>query len=178
MSSFGHFLTVLNKPSQSDAIVVLGGNVDRVQPAIELFDEEYAPLVVFSGGTVHNDGLTCSTAQLSLAAARELGLPPAVSIVADGAQSTYDEAVNLRQLAREHGWHTLIVVTDPLHTRRAGLTFRTLLPDMTIYLSAASRPNYDAARWWRTREGATAVLSEMIKLIFYWVKYGISPFGP
>ena len=145
MSLPSHFLTVLNRPLQSDAIVVLDGNVDRVQPAIELLDEEYAPQVVLSGGMVHHDGLTCSTAQLSLAAARELDLPPAVSIVADGAQSTYDEAVNLRQLAREHGWHSLIVVTDPLHPRRAGLTFRTLLPDVTIHLSAASHPSYDAA---------------------------------
>ena len=126
---------------------------------------------------VHRDGLVCSTAQLSLAAARELGLSPSVSLVADGAQSTYDDVVTLSQLAREHGRRSLRV-TDPPHTRRAGLTFRALLPDVTIHFSAATHPSNDAARWWRAREGATAALAEMIRTIFYRVKYGISPFGP
>ncbi len=174
----GHFLTAVDAYSQADAIVVLGGDVDRVQLAVDLFSEGYAPVVVFSGGISLKDaGLACSSAQLSLEAAQELGLPADATIIASGAQSTYDEAVNLSRLAQQHRWHSLIIVTDLFHTRRAARTFRTLLPDTTIYLSAAPDPNVDASRWWQTEEGLVAVFNEVLKLAFYWARYGIAPVG-
>ena len=176
----GHFLTTVDAFSQVDAIVVLGGDDSdffRVRQGVDLFNEGYAPVVVFSGGTLKDAGIACSSAQLSLEAARLLGLPADAAIIADGAQSTYDEALNIRRLARQQGWRSLIVITDLFHTRRAGRTFRTLLPDMTKYLSAAPDPDYDADRWWRTEEGLVAVFSEVLKLGFYWVRYGIAPFG-
>jgi uncharacterized SAM-binding protein YcdF (DUF218 family) len=142
---------------------------------VDLFNQGYAPLVVFSGGTLENTGLVCSSAQLSLQAARELGLPEGVALIAPEAQSTYDEALNLRRLAEEHGWRSLIVVTDPFHTRRAGRTFRTLLPGVTIYTSAAPNPDHDPARWWGNEHGLLAVMNETLKLGFYWVRYGIPP---
>jgi len=174
----GHFLTAVDAFSQANAIVVLGGedgDFFRVQQGVDLFNEGHAPVVVFSGGTLKDAGIACSSAQLSLEAAQQLGLPTNATLIADGAQSTYDEAVNIRRLAQQHRWHSLIVVTDLFHTRRAAHTFRTLLPDTTIYLSAAPDPNYDASRWWQTEEGLVAVLNEVLKLGFYWAKYGITP---
>jgi uncharacterized SAM-binding protein YcdF (DUF218 family) len=176
----GHFLTAVDAFSQADAIVVLGGdggNFFRVQHAVELFNEGYAPVVVFSGGTLKDAGIACSSAQLSLEAAQELGLPAGAAIIADGAQSTYDEAMNIRRLAQQHRWHSLIVVTDVFHTRRAARTFRTLLPDTTIYPSAAPDPRYDTSRWWQNEHSLVAVFTEIIKLGFYWAKYGITPIG-
>ena len=177
----GHFLTALDAFSQADAIVVLGGDGGdffRVQQGVALFNEGHAPVVVFSGGVSLKDaGLACSSAELSLEAAQELGLPTNATIIASGAQSTYDEAVNIRRLAQQHRWQSLIVVTDLFHTRRAARTFRTLLPDTTIYLSAAPDPNVDASRWWQTEEGLVAVFNEVIKLVFYWARYGITPIG-
>jgi len=176
----GHFLAAGNTPSQADAIVILGGDGGdflRVRQAIDLFNSGYAPTVVFSGGTLTDAGLACSSAQLSLEAAQQLGLPSEAAIIADGAQSTYDEAVNLRRLAQQHNWHSLIIVTDLFHTRRAGRTFRTLLPDTTIYVSAAPDPDYNPSRWWGTEDGLLAVINEVLKLGFYWAKYGIAPVG-
>ncbi len=183
----GHFLTAVDAFSQADAIVVLGGDGGdflRVQQGVDLFNQGCAPLVVFSGGISLKDaGLACSSAQLSLEAARQLGLPADATVIADDAvpnsawPSTYGEAVNLRHLAQQHGWHRIIVVTDLFRTRRAARTFRALLPDTTIYLSAAPDPRYDAGRWWQAEEGLIAVFNEVLKLGFYWVRYGIAPFG-
>jgi uncharacterized SAM-binding protein YcdF (DUF218 family) len=179
----GHFLTVDDALSQADAIVILGGgNPGRARHGVELFERGYAPVVVFSGGTLKDVGLACSSAMLSLEAAQELGLPPGVAIIAPEAQSTYDEAVNLRGLARERGWGSphrrwgLIIVTEPLHTRRAARTFRTLLPEVEVIVSAAPDPRYDPARWWESEHGLVGVFNELLKLGFYWAKYGIRPF--
>ena len=51
----GHFLTVVDAFPQADAIVILGGDGGsffRVQQGVDLFNEGYAPVVVFSGGTI------------------------------------------------------------------------------------------------------------------------------
>lgn len=101
----GHFLTAVDTFSQADAIVVLGGDGDgfpRVRQGVNLFNSGYAPVVVFSGGTLKGAGIACSSAQLSLEAAQQLGLPADATIIADGAQSTYDEAMNLRRLAQQY----------------------------------------------------------------------------
>ena len=63
-----------------------------------------------------------------------------------------------------------------LRARRAALTFRKLLPGGTVYLRAPPDPEYDASRWWRTEQGLIAVFTEVIKLGFYWARYGITPF--
>lgn len=176
----GHFLATDDAISQADAIVVLGGEDSsffRVQHAVELFNEGYAPVVIFSGGTLADAGLACSSAQLSLEAAQQLGLPAYATIIANGAQSTYDEAVNIRRLVQQHDWHSLIVVTDMFHTRRAARTFRTLLLDTTVYVSAAPDPRYNANCWWQNEHSLVAVFTEVIKLVFYWAKYGITPIG-
>jgi uncharacterized SAM-binding protein YcdF (DUF218 family) len=172
----GRFLAVADPPARADAIVVLGGKgAHRAYHAVSLFDQGFAPTVVFSGGQLKDVGLACSSAQLSLEAARELGLPEAAAIIAPEAQSTYDEAVNLRRLAEGRGWRALIVVTDPFYTRRAVRTFRALLPGVTIHVSAAPNPDHDPARWWQNEYGLLAVVNETIKLAFYWVRYGIAP---
>jgi uncharacterized SAM-binding protein YcdF (DUF218 family) len=100
----GRFLVSQDHLSPADAIVVLGGDdhgFPRTRHALDLFRAGYAPTVVFSGGTLKDAGLACSSAQLSLEAARQLGLPAGSALIAPEAQSTYDEAFNLRALARE-----------------------------------------------------------------------------
>ena len=172
----GPFLAATDVPAPADAIVVLAAGVGRTRHAVDLFHQGYAPAVVFSDATYKDVGLACSSASLEAEDAQKLGLPAGAVIIADVAESTYDEAVNLRKLAREHGWHSLIVVTDPFHTRRAVRTFRTLLPGVTVQVSAASTPKYDPARWWESEHGLLAVVNETAKLGFYWVKYGVAPF--
>lgn len=174
----GHCLVTVDTLAPADAIVVLGGdagNYWRVRHAVDLYNAGRAPVVVFSGGELKDAGLECSSAQLSVEAAQKLGFPPAAAIVADGAQSTYDEAINLRRLTEQHRWRSLIVVTDAFHTRRASCTFRALLPGVIVYLSAAPNPVYDPARWWQTEDGLVAVFSESLKLCFYWLRYDIAP---
>lgn len=178
--TIGRFLAVDDDLDRADAIVVLGGNCGeypRVRHALQLYQGGYAPTVVMSGGTMAGTGIACSSAQISLEAAQSLGLPADAAIVADGAQTTYDEAVNIRRLTQQHGWQSLIIVTSPLHTRRAARTFRTLLPETTIYVSLAPYADRDAGPWWQDEDDLVAVVNEVLKLGFYWVKYGVAPVG-
>jgi len=176
----GQFLTTIDTVSSADAIVVLSGDSEdfaRTEQAAHLFHKGYAPMMVLSTSSSKYAGLPCSPAQQSLAVARSQGVSADAVILISDAESTYEEAVKLRRLAQQRDWHRLIIVTDLFHTRRASRTFRTLLPDVTIYVTAAPNPEYDPRRWWRTEDGLVLVFSEVIKLAFYWVKYGIAPIG-
>ena len=172
----GHFLATDDAISQADAIVVLGGEDSsffRVRHGVDLFNAGYAPVVVFSGGTLKDAGIACSSAQLSLEAAQQLGLPPEATVIADGAQSTYDEAVNIRRLVQQHDWHSLIVVTDPSHTRRARMAFRDVFRDtgIAVIVRPVNEHWYRADSWWRSRDGLRETWTEYLKLLLYVVGY-------
>ncbi|MGC9397206.1 MAG: YdcF family protein [Anaerolineae bacterium] len=170
------FLNVGEPPVHADAIVVLASNPDRIRHAVDLHAQGYAPVVVFTDATYKDAGLACSSALLDVPAAQALGLPgDAVVIAAAEVTSTYEEAVAVRALVAEHNWASIIVVTDPFHTRRATRTFRALIPGVTVTASATPDADYDPQRWWRSEEGVMAVITEMGKLAFYWMAYGIAP---
>ncbi len=103
------------------------------------------------------------------------GVNQGAALIAPEAQSTYDEALNLRRLAQQRGWRSLIVVTDPVHTRRAVRTFSTLLPGVRVHVSAAPDPRFEPGRWWRSEHGLVAVFNELLKLGFYGVEFGCPP---
>lgn len=170
------FLTVNDPLAPADAIVVLASNPKRIHHAVNLYTQGYAPVVVFTDATYKDAGLACSSALLDVPAAQALGLPAdAVVITGDEVTSTYDEAVATRTLVDERGWQRLIVVTDPFHTRRAAATFRALIPGVTVTASATPDGEYDPRHWWRSEEGVMAAITEVGKLAFYWVTYGIAP---
>ncbi len=170
------FLNVDAPPAPADAIVVLASNPKRIRHAVALYAQGYAPVVAFTDATYKDAGLACSSALLDVPAAQALGLPAeSVVITGDEVASTYDEAVAVRALVAEHGWQRLIVVTDPFHTRRAVATFRALIPTVTVTASATPDGDYDPRHWWRSEEGVMAAITEVGKLAYYWIAYGIAP---
>jgi uncharacterized SAM-binding protein YcdF (DUF218 family) len=54
----------------------------------------------------------------------EMGVPPDVVFSVEGPWDTRGDASYSAELMREHGWHTALLVTHPLHCYRARLFFR------------------------------------------------------
>jgi uncharacterized SAM-binding protein YcdF (DUF218 family) len=170
------WLIVDDAGETADAIVVLGGEAyppNRTIHALNLYKQQRAPVVVFTGGALPGQPPEISSARVALRYALARGLPAEVALVVDTAQSTYDEATLVRDLAAHHGWRSLIIVTDPYHTRRAVRTFRSIIPDVQVTASVApfldtfADPLSRGVRVWRY---ATA---ELIKMSFYRLHYGI-----
>jgi uncharacterized SAM-binding protein YcdF (DUF218 family) len=170
------WLIVDDAGETADAIVVLGGEAyppNRTIHALNLYKQQRAPVVVFTGGALPGQPPEISSARVALRYALARGLPAEVALVVDTAQSTYDEATLVRDLAAHHGWRSLIIVTDPYHTRRAVRTFRAIIPDVQVTASVApfldtfADPLSRGVRVWRY---ATA---ELIKTVFYRLHYGI-----
>lgn len=54
-----------------------------------------------------------------------LAIPVSITFV-DSVFTTRTEALRMKELALKNGWHTVAVVTSPLHTRRACATFEAV----------------------------------------------------
>ncbi|MFI5783595.1 YdcF family protein [Nocardia sp. NPDC051570] len=100
---------------RADAILVLGGEgVDRYQYGLTLAREGYAPYVLFSNPYGENTDIDevrepCHTPQRGFT----------LECFAPDPSTTVGEGRELRRLASERGWRTVIVVTMRPHLSRA-----------------------------------------------------------
>lgn len=121
-------------PAHADAIVVLSAGVnddgmmlpqatDRLLKGIELLNRGIAPVLVLGEESYLEDGhLVSSRADHN----RIVSLSPGAlsKVVVSGVTlSTHDEAIRAAALFRARGWKRVVVVTSPIHTRRACATF-------------------------------------------------------
>lgn len=127
------WLDVSRAPQRADAIICLGGGTTtgrlptedgwrRVYTASQLFLDGYAPLVVFSG----RGSERVSEAEIYAGAAVWLGVPRETILLDAGPASTAEHALTVLQAAggRIRRDSRVLLVTSPVHSRRALLTFQ------------------------------------------------------
>ncbi len=162
---------VINNAVKSDAIVVLAGNEadTRYWHALELLRAGY-------GQHVFQDAVTGVSYGHSLAdlahdfVIRTAGANAAqVSVCPVDGDSTKDEApqVNLCLQQLQPPPHSVILVTDEYHTRRALAIFRNRLPQYRWTASPAQNSAIFGQPWWKHREWAKTYLTESEKLLWW-----------
>jgi len=121
-----------NRPA--DAIVVLGAAAwgvrpspvfrERINHAIDLYHNGYAPLIIFTGGKLEGDLYTESEVARQYAIDR--GVAAQDILVETVSTSTAENLHYAGQIAADHNLATLIIVSDPLHMKRAMLIAQDL----------------------------------------------------
>jgi uncharacterized SAM-binding protein YcdF (DUF218 family) len=130
------WLDVSETPVKVDAIVCLAGGItsyntplgdgwDRVYTATQLFADEFAPYLIFTG---RGSG-TLSEAEIYRDAALWFGVPETATVSEPGAQSTAEHPGRLLTITLPNGVHLsretpLLLVTSDFHARRVLMTFR------------------------------------------------------
>jgi len=175
LRGMGAFLITSDPLQQADAIVVLsGGGLPRIQEGVELFNDKYGQwLVLTETGQIDPD-VGLNTTSISKVDTIMMGIPSgAVLITQVDADSTYKEAIAVRNLLQQKNLSTCIVVTDPYHTRRASIIFKDIVEkagiDVSIHSVAGSW--YRSDNWFLSGKGWNATLREYIKLIAYSIFY-------
>jgi uncharacterized SAM-binding protein YcdF (DUF218 family) len=186
-------LSVDSGPVKADAMVVLGGaGPDRVERAEELFKAGEAPQVICSG---------CGDDVANEKFLVKAGVPAKDISLEGKSRTTRENAEFSIAMIRALDARRVIIVTSWYHSRRALMCFEHYAPDIRFY----SRPSYfgyvgqaedgesahlirsattfspsDAEKEkaqrkaeWKTVRGYAD--SEYLKLLGYWVCYGISP---
>lgn len=165
--SLGLFLEVPGNPAKSDCIIVIAGDRgERLAQAVHLYDLDYAPFILISGGEVYHK---TTIARLMRDHALELGVPENAIILEEHADSTYQNAVHSKTIVTEKGFNSAIVVTSNYHMRRTMLTFNKVFKDTPVKLtySFAKDPFFNAKRWWSTNKGIMYTFTECVKLLGY-----------
>jgi uncharacterized SAM-binding protein YcdF (DUF218 family) len=180
--AIGDFLVVQDELQSADVIHVISGPDDRTDYAIQLYKEGYARQIFFTGGWCYFHNYYHG--QHGKERALEQDVPPeAIAIDDSRVTSTYAEVVRLKEFIThsQAPVHSVIVVSDPFHMRRARWTYRHLLGDQ-VSIQMAPIP-FDSSpyqrRWWTDEGSRQYVKSEYLKMAYYYVRYqfGVGPLG-
>jgi uncharacterized SAM-binding protein YcdF (DUF218 family) len=165
-------LAVVDPLQHADAIVVLAGESgERVVEGVHLWREGWAPLIVMSGGLGEGN---VTLAELMRRQAVSLGVDEHHIVVQDRSTDTGEDARYVAQLARQRGFHRVLLVTSPYHARRALWLFRRELAGTGI--EVVSRPVraswFRTSAWWTRKADRKVVLMEYLKEVWYVVTGG------
>lgn len=160
---------------KADTIVVLGGQYFRPIYAAELYNEGYAPKLLVSKPIVYTETQAVRKLDPTFPYQWEVfkklllakGVPEKdFSFFGSANVSTVEEAEELAKIISPN-IKSLIIVTSPLHTRRAGIIFRKELPQSTKIIMTS--PPYDTIpkQWWKNYRTAPYVLLEIAKTLYY-----------
>jgi uncharacterized SAM-binding protein YcdF (DUF218 family) len=172
-------LWIVNDPlAPADAIVVLGGGAQsRTFEAARLYHRSLAPKIwVLKPESQPTDELELTMAEHELARRVLLkkDVPEnVIEFVGDGVTSTRDEAIAVRDAMHRAGARKVIIPTDMFHTRRVHWLFRKALHPAGGELAVVAIPShkYDASNWWQHEDGLISLQNEVVKYLYYRVKY-------
>jgi uncharacterized SAM-binding protein YcdF (DUF218 family) len=163
---------------RADAIVILGGRLDvRPFATAALYKRGLAQQVLVSNvraGPIHPLQLLPSQIELTRQILFKLGVPQqAIVEFGDGSSNTYEEARAVLDWARVSGARSLIIPTDIFTSRRIRWIFqRQLAPvSVRVMVQSVEPPEYSIADWWRSESGVIEFQNEVIKYLYYRVKY-------
>jgi uncharacterized SAM-binding protein YcdF (DUF218 family) len=159
----------------AEAVLVLGGGKqERVEQAVALYHAKFAGTVLLTGMYMGHGWKKPIThwAVEGKALAESAGVPPGRAIPIFGSRSTFEDATLSRAYCLQHNIRSLIVVSEPYHTKRARLVFDKVYKGsgISVMLHPVHNSWYQADSWWKTRAGASLTGMEYVKLFYYLLK--------
>ncbi len=157
---------------KTDAIVVLGAAQYNGKPspvlrarldhAIELYHDGYAPLVMVTGGTAQGD--TESEATVSRRYLLGKGLPDKALIVRPEGRSTVASMEAVGKWLKERKLTSVLLVSDPFHMCRLRLEARRM--DLVAFTSPTSTSPISVNR----KKELSYLAAEALKIPVAWVR--------
>jgi len=156
--------------ASADVAIVLGAAVDgdvpspvfreRIAHAINLHGEGRVSNLLFTGGQAEGDELAESEAAREMALAE--GVPSDAILIETGSTTTLHNLAEAQLLMRDAGLDSAIIVSDPLHMRRA--------MEMADALGLEAQPSATPSTRYRTfNTQAPFLLREVYFMHHYWL---------
>jgi len=165
-----YYLAPQDKLAKVDAIVAVSGGetTSRTLGAVKLYDEGYAPIIIFSGAASDPDSVSNAAAMKNIAI--KAGVPASAILVEEDSVDTYENAQNTARIIKNQNISSIILVTSPYHQRRASIEFqRALGKDFTIINHSTSDENWRRSAWWKNTYSLNLTLSEFQKIVFLYL---------
>lgn len=165
-----YYLAPQDKLIKADAIVAISGGetTSRTLGAVKLYDEGYAPTIIFSGAA--QDPASVSNAAAMKSIAVRAGVPSSAILIEEDSADTYENAQNVARIVNDKHITSVILVTSPYHQRRASIEFkRALGKHVKIINHSTSDENWRRSAWWKNNYSLGLTLSELQKVIFLYI---------
>lgn len=150
-----------------DAIVAISGGdtTARTDKAISLYQDGWAPLLIFSGAAQDKSGP--SNAEAMATHAKDRGVPPEAIQLDEYSETTEENAANSQSIFEQQAIHSVILVTSGYHQRRASLEFNKRTSDVEIKNYSTDDKDW-TMWWWLTPRGWWLAVGEAAKIgVFY-----------
>jgi uncharacterized SAM-binding protein YcdF (DUF218 family) len=153
--------------------VLGGGEKERVEQGIELAKTKYGGWLMFTGEYL--EPVFAEKTHWALEA-RKLsvysGLRQDKIIPILNSTSTFEDAVLSKKICLEKHFRSLIVVSEPFHTRRAHFVFNKVYKNSGIKIMMYPVQNswFKRDSWWKSKNGFWAVNIEYQKMMYYLIK--------
>ena len=177
LGGLGQFLVREDRPEKADLIICLSGSlVDRTLTAADLYRAGWSHKIFIFREERPNGYELLEKRGIRLPETRDhsreillsSGVPKA-AILSDAREvtSTYDEARIMQDFLKSHPLSKVILVTSKFHSRRAYLTFRSLLdsPPIRILSCPTSYDTFNPRRWWKKETSRENLLLEYQKFL-------------
>ncbi len=161
---------VIDDPvTKADAIVVLGGKPDlRAVEAARLYHQGITPKILYMNfklpperENTHRLLLSNNVPEMDMQALKKV------------VSSTFEETIAVRAWLEETKAKTIIIPTDLFHTRRVRGIFRKTLKNSgtKIIVRAIQPKEYGVTNWWFHEQGLVGFQTELLKSVYYCLKY-------
>lgn len=171
------FWIVSDVAAPADAVAVLGGGLEyRPFAAAEFYRRGVVSKILVSNigaSPAERLGVLRSHVRANMEVLEKLGVPgAAIQPFGSNLKDTYEEALALHDWAKRAGAHTILVPTDIFAARRLRWILRRVFGgDAVILVPAIDPPDYTRNDWWKTEGGVIAFQNEVVKYVYYRLKY-------
>ena len=172
-------LWIVSDPlTPADVAVVLGGGLDvRPFAAAELYRKGLAKKVLVSqvgDGRAVAIGAAPGHTEINRQVLLKLGVPAdAIETFGSLNRNTKEEALALLEWTQRHAPRAVIIPVGSFEARRVRWTFRHEFAGqpVRIEISTFDSPQYVRANWWKDDLGIVLFQNEILKFIYYRLKY-------
>ncbi len=134
--------------TQGDCAIILGAGMglhgpspvfrERINHGISLYRTGKVKYLIFTGG--FGEGSNISDAEVAKQYARELGVPEGAILLEQQSKYTHENMQYAKMIMEENGLFDALIVSDPLHMKRAMLTAKDA--GITAYPSPTQTTKY------------------------------------
>jgi uncharacterized SAM-binding protein YcdF (DUF218 family) len=158
------------KPCQTaEAIVAVSGGdtAARTREAIKLYQNGWAPKLIFSGAAADKSGP--SNAAVMKREAHAAGVPDSDILTEEYSETTKQNAEKTQSIFETNHITSVILVTSAYHQRRAGLEFASRSHGVQVRNHPVASDKQWSSWWWLTPTGWYLALSELVKIAIFYV---------
>lgn len=155
------YLFYEDEPVKSDVIILLSGDSKRMEKVAELYRAGFADYVLLTNAKAKG-----STVEEAVA----FGIPEEFILTENEAESTFDNAYFSKEILKDDGFGSAIVVTSNYHMRRSKIAFDRVFYDTPITFTYVPYHHQSITRdsWF---EHERLFIREYIKLLGGYILY-------